>query len=578
MLRWVVAGVLAGYAFAPPPGGAVWLSWLAGVAAVSEVFELVLREYARRGQEERERQVHRSVRESQLPNPFLNHTPVNYYRLRYLWPGIFLIPIRMLIALGTVISASLCGVVAKAIIGEKALKEPLKSPFHKLLQGIVRLHTRVLLFSFGFVWIKRIGRIAPKTEAGIVVANHRGLFEALYLLSNDCCMLSARSNRFPVLCHAMDVLQFMWVSRSDPDSRAKTVEMIAERSDLSRGWSQVMLFPEGTTTNGRALVQFRRGAFNPGVPVQPVAFKFPNDELDVDPSWVFGVHGAMSGIFTIMIRLMASWYNPLTVTFLKVHVPSAEEKKDSLLFANNVRKEIANALEIPTTEHSQADVALMVEAVKLRLPPGEVDDSFNKIKDLHHLDGKQARDMLKRFARVADRTGHVSYDNFAKILNLPKGPGMQSLFKMLKTDDTGKVDFGHWLAGVTSFSSNIEGNEASKLLFELVDIDQSGCLSQQEMFALMRLGCRSDESREQTQMHLDRIWAEMLRYEEKGANKVSKEAFMQFLTENDGYAMYFKQLSTEAKAGTEGNLPLDRHQSFLNWQSVLKRQDGAAAD
>ena len=39
---------------------------------------------------------------------------------------------------------------------------------------------------------------------------------------------------------------------------------------------QVALFPEGTTTNRKCLISFKTGAFQPGVPVQPVVVKWPN--------------------------------------------------------------------------------------------------------------------------------------------------------------------------------------------------------------------------------------------------------------------------------------------------------------
>ena len=37
----------------------------------------------------------------------------------------------------------------------------------------------------------------------------------------------------------------------------------------SKAWSQLVIFPEGATTNGKAILTFKAGGFIPGVTVQP---------------------------------------------------------------------------------------------------------------------------------------------------------------------------------------------------------------------------------------------------------------------------------------------------------------------
>lgn len=48
--------------------------------------------------------------------------------------------------------------------------------------------------------------------------------------------------------------------------------------------------------------------------------------------------------------LMAQPFNRMEVTYLPVYVPTAAEKKDPHLFANNVRALIARTLDVPTLE------------------------------------------------------------------------------------------------------------------------------------------------------------------------------------------------------------------------------------
>ena len=114
-------------------------------------------------------------------------------------------------------------------------------------------------------------------------------------------------------------------------------------------WPQLMIFPEGTTHNQKALVHFKNGPFLPGVPVQPVLVRFPFKNCD--PAWVTGGVSQLS----LLHRLLCQFYNTLSVEYLPVYKPSAAEAggdfASAKLFAKNVRAVMADALGVPTTEH-----------------------------------------------------------------------------------------------------------------------------------------------------------------------------------------------------------------------------------
>ena len=75
----------------------------------------------------------------------------------------------------------------------------------------------------------------------------------------------------------IECAQALFVSREDPDSRQKTVKEIVRRSGANKeGWPQLIIFPEGSTSNRQALMAFKPGAFYPGKPVQPVLIRYPN--------------------------------------------------------------------------------------------------------------------------------------------------------------------------------------------------------------------------------------------------------------------------------------------------------------
>eukprot|EP01065_Artemidia_motanka_P020768 TRINITY_DN2480_c4_g1_i1.p1 TRINITY_DN2480_c4_g1~~TRINITY_DN2480_c4_g1_i1.p1 ORF type:complete len:583 (+),score=166.78 TRINITY_DN2480_c4_g1_i1:118-1866(+) len=558
-----------------PPGVPIWVNRLISFVGFSVLVEATIKFAGRGGEWEREQIRHKASREGKVPNPFMNYSPDNFFRLRYVWPGVFLIPIRMAIVVCVLVSITLCGVVGKAIVGSKNLSKPLVG-WRRIVPWSITVQVRALLFALGFLWITKTGSHAPKSKAGIVVANHRGLFEALYLLQYDCTMLSSLDNKFPLLGHAMDLRQFMFVNRRSSNSRKETADLLDERAK-GAGWPQVILFPEGTTTNGMALVQFRRGAFNPGVPVQPVAFEFPND---IDSSWTFGVHGPMFGMFTIIARLMSSWHNPMHVTYLEPYIPSDAEKADSQLFADNVRMEIAETLRIPVTEYSQDDVALMLEAVKNKMPPADFATGFSHIKALYSMDTKRAKESIQRFAKAATKAaGHVHVDkkHFADVLGLPQGPALDSLFHLLTSGEhSEEINFSEWIAGIGKASSGIKGEDKLEVCFDAFDLNQSGTLERKELHAMLRLGFTEVE-----EDHVDRVWDAMMADEVEAAKKAGREAdpdrisrdgFMRFLRQHEEYLLLFTFLGDESTGKAGSPLPLDRHESFKRRKDSLRRR------
>ena len=46
----------------------------------------------------------------------------------------------------------------------------------------------------------------------------------------------------------------VWVKRDDQEAKNKTVEILKQRCS-EKGWPQLLIFPEGTNTNGKALVR-----------------------------------------------------------------------------------------------------------------------------------------------------------------------------------------------------------------------------------------------------------------------------------------------------------------------------------
>lgn len=76
----------------------------------------------------------------------------------------------------------------------------------------------------------------------------------------------------------------------------------------------LLIFPEGCVVNQTSVIEFQRGAFTLGQPVQPVAIAYPHHSHD--PSWTPDV-----SMPYLLFRLCCQVYNEITVTWLPAIEP-----------------------------------------------------------------------------------------------------------------------------------------------------------------------------------------------------------------------------------------------------------------
>jgi len=279
--------------------------------------------------------------------------------------GSILVPIRLTGAILTLTSCLLwCNICS---IGLRDLSTPYSPRRKRLLQGGCRFHSRVLLFWYGFLWLRESYEIedaeerARQPHPSVVVVNHIGFAELMYLVYSDgCCFVSKDANRaLPFIGKISEALQSIFVDRgegkskhdnttsesiqnssSHSDAGATTTDKILERAHSPVGtWPPLALCPEGTTHTGHVLIRFATGAFRAGLPVQPVIVSSPFSAIHgYDPSF------SCANIITHVLCLMTQPMNHLHVKHLAVYVPNDAEKKDPTLFANNVRQKMASEL------------------------------------------------------------------------------------------------------------------------------------------------------------------------------------------------------------------------------------------
>ncbi len=129
------------------------------------------------------------------------------------------------------------------------------------------------------------GNVSVPRGPAILVANHLSYLDPLAIMSVVPTLAIAKHevSSWPILGDLCRGLDMLLVDRSNPHSGARV--LLRARTLLERGAS-VLVFPEGTTTQGDDVLPFKRGMFGLArrlqLPVVPIAL----DYLDERVAWV----------------------------------------------------------------------------------------------------------------------------------------------------------------------------------------------------------------------------------------------------------------------------------------------------
>lgn len=139
--------------------------------------------------------------------------------------------------------------------------------------------------------------------------------------------------------------------------------MVAEGKKVA----PILLFPEGTTTNGKHVISFKKGAFLPREPIKIYALKF---DADVFNPFVDEVGDAF-----LMIMTMCIFMNKLKVYEYDTYFPdhlNLKSDEDWEIYSNKTRKLIIDAIgtenEISAIDCSLEDSLAYSESIGIKTP------------------------------------------------------------------------------------------------------------------------------------------------------------------------------------------------------------------
>jgi 1-acyl-sn-glycerol-3-phosphate acyltransferase len=214
---------------------------------------------------------------------------------------------------------------------------------------------RSSLWWIGNFDVQIIGCPADSSDTRIIVSNHCCSFIEIIMLytSIGCPSFVTRLENLslPVFSGIARISRAIFVDRDIQSSRQQTIDNINKLVFDSSG-CQLMIFPEGTCNNGLALFRYNKGAFIPGLPVQPVVFNYPYTYFN--PCYTGTITGGHE-LPALVWRMSCQFCNRVEMKYLPVYYPSEEERNDPLLYANNIQALMASHLRIPVSDATIKD-------------------------------------------------------------------------------------------------------------------------------------------------------------------------------------------------------------------------------
>ncbi|XP_063314821.1 glycerol-3-phosphate acyltransferase 3 [Pelobates fuscus] len=174
----------------------------------------------------------------------------------------------------------------------------------------------------------------PK-KGGICVANHTSPIDIIILANDGCYAMVGQihGGLMGVIQRAMvRACPHVWFERSEMRDRHLVTKRLTEHvSDKTK--LPILIFPEGTCINNTSVMMFKKGSFEIGGTIYPVAIKY--DPQFGDAFWNSSKHSMVS----YLLRMMTSWALKCNVWYLPPVTREVDE--DAVHFANRVKSAIA---------------------------------------------------------------------------------------------------------------------------------------------------------------------------------------------------------------------------------------------
>ncbi|KAM6965023.1 glycerol-3-phosphate acyltransferase 3-like [Aplochiton taeniatus] len=175
----------------------------------------------------------------------------------------------------------------------------------------------------------------PK-KGGICVANHTSPIDIVILCNDGCYAMvgQVHGGLMGVVQRAMvRSCPHIWFERAEMKDRHLVTKRLTDHvNDKTK--LPILIFPEGTCVNNTSVMMFKKGSFEIGGTIYPVAIKY--DPQFGDAFW----NSAKYNMVSYLLRMMTSWAIVCNVWYLPAM--HQQEGEDAVQFANRVKSVIAH--------------------------------------------------------------------------------------------------------------------------------------------------------------------------------------------------------------------------------------------
>ncbi|KAF0312915.1 Glycerol-3-phosphate acyltransferase 3 [Amphibalanus amphitrite] len=176
-----------------------------------------------------------------------------------------------------------------------------------------------------------------RPRRGICVANHTTPIDVLILNCDQAYSLIGQrhSGFLGLLQRALTrASSHIWFERGETKDRSAVTRRLKEHVD-DPNKLPILIFPEGTCINNTSVMQFKKGSFEVGGTIYPVAIRY--DHRFGDAFWNSSQYSMLHYLF----MMMTSWAIVCDVWYLP---PTTRQPNESAIdFANRVKASIASA-------------------------------------------------------------------------------------------------------------------------------------------------------------------------------------------------------------------------------------------
>ncbi|GHP03582.1 hypothetical protein PPROV_000233700 [Pycnococcus provasolii] len=330
-------------------------------------------------------------------SPFLEtNFPMNMYERAKIALMILSAPVRIVIF---VVAFATAFAHFYAATAGADLNKPLATWRRKIVFGAA-MWCRIVLVPLGFLYINTKGfeNYTPDMRSGkkriVICINHVSWVDSflLVIFFQPCSVTKKTIANLPLIGRGVRAFQPVLVDRVEAASAGadatnvgakagNKAALVVERIFDDR-YPNIAMAPEGTTTNGRTVVRFKRGAFVAGVPVLPVVIRYPCKNYNIawtlrDDNFAF-------------LRLASQLYNRCEVKIMPLYTPSEAERADAGLYATNMQRLFANELgEKPSDQDLTTQFQLMYHGVQVRNDGVTIDAPEDFVKNGYPYDAPQ---------------------------------------------------------------------------------------------------------------------------------------------------------------------------------------------